>query len=213
MATEAQITQIERAIGDLQARKEHCCREIVTWRSYVRVIAENTGIVLSDWLENMQVGAARRGEQFTVEFSLPHDSSRYLDDRSSTLRDGSGNTWSNFEIKVTPPGKAESVEAAFYNLAILQPREAQALTSGQTATYFYSQYWLGTSNTFNTIIEKKLGSTPDKPLPQTSSDGYYRAYKDADNKIKVDVIRGDQYATNEYLALFFTQFVQRLEYS
>lgn len=213
MATEAQIQQVMRAIGDLEARKIHCCREIVTWRSYVRVIAEGTGIVLSDWLENMQVGTTRRGEPFTVEFALPHDSTKFFDNRS-----GNRNYMYNFRIDVSLPGYAAKAENTFLTEAITCPYDSAQ--NNRYCEYTISDGdWLYGGNKVATS-GLLLNSNPGTPLPQFNiynpgtrhthpADTYY-IYKDSTtNKIKINVRRRDQYAADEYLALFFTQFVQR----
>ena len=162
MATEAQIVQVERAIGDLQARKEHCCREIVTWRSYVRVIAQDTGIVLSDWLDNMQVGVTRRGEQFTVEFALPHDSSRYLDDRSS-YKAGEGNYNTAFAVRANIPGKVYLLEEIFLSRCISNANARPA------SLYNFDDYiktWTECPNSNSEILFTGLDY---RPLPAASN--------------------------------------------
>ena len=214
MATEAQIQQVERAIGDLQAMKQHCCREIVVWRSYVRVVAENTGIVLSDWLDNMQVGTPRRGEQFTVEFALPHDSTKFFDNRS-----GTGNNYkNNFRIDANMPGAASVAENLFLTNAIACPYDGTQSNSFCQYANISDGAWLRNPAGNAPVTSGLLYG--DNRLPQFNTNftsynfihpaNVYYIYKDSTtNKIKIDVKRRDQYAAGEYLALFFTQFVLR----
>lgn len=217
MATEAQIAQIERAIGDLQARKEHCCREIVTWRSYVRVIAQDTGIVVSDWLDNMQVGSARRGEQFTVEFALPLDGNRFVGETS--IPNGNPEStattpgfYSNLAVRVNEPGRTLQIENCLYARDV-------GVAKYNTTTYPFTMsngIWPCGSGDNTLILIKYNGDHQLLPIASnnTNAEGLYYIYKDQEtNKIKIDVKRLDQFAGNEYLALFFTQFVQRREYS
>lgn len=218
MATEDQIRQLWIDANDLEQRIDYCCRDIVVWKSYVRVIAENTDIVVSDWLDNVAVGTTRRGVPFTVEFALPHDSTKFFDDRSAN---GIAYTY-GFGISANVPGEATQAQEAFTNNAI---GCAYNNTTGNTYCKYNvanNGFWLREVGT-NSVLTRGLlqsNSSAPKPLPQYNNGQYqhgymtpenvYYMYKDStDNKIKIDVKRRDQFADGEYLALFFTQFVLR----
>lgn len=221
MATEAQIKALWEDINVLEQRVDYCCRDIVVWKTYTRIIAEDSGIVISDWLENAVMGTTRRGVPFTVEFSPTHDSSKYLDNRSSYSiyrQPYIGSKGANFTIAVNNPGSVNQVESNFLTKAVGQSADGVAPQGGSqdAGTFGYNNPgWTYIDNItkiiiWETFVDQNV-EVPTKPLPQLSSDGYYYAYKDTDNKIKIDVRRRDQYTINEYLALFFTQFVLKKE--
>lgn len=218
MATEDQIRQLWIDANDLEQRIDYCCRDIVVWKSYVRVIAESTNIVVSDWLDNVAVGTTRRGVPFTIEFALPHDSTKFFDNRS-----GNNNYVYGFRFDVNVPGSATLVQDAFTNNAIGCATDSDS--SPNNAKCYYGN---GTSGGWLTGIGASLltsgllysANGDPKSLPQYNDNrenrGYimpantYYIYKDfTDNKIKIDVKRRDQFRNGEYLALFFTQFVLR----
>lgn len=216
MATEDQIKQLWVDGTNLQNRINECCRDIVMWKSYVRVVAENTSIVVSDWLDNVAVGSTRRGLPFTMEFSLPHDSNKFFDDRSSPDNAGHINS---FNVHVTFPDTGVSTEEKISE--IVQCANDETVSSLCNFGHRTNGSWI-----WNTAISAPLtsglldGYSGSNPLPafntyNTSShyympSGYYYIYKDfTDNKIKIDVKRRDQFADGHYLALFFTQFVLR----
>lgn len=216
MATEDQIRQLWIDANDLEQRIDYCCRDIVVWKSYVRVIAEGTSIVMSDWLDNVAVGTTRRGMPFTIEFALPHDSTKFFDNRSSD------NYIYGFGISVNVPGKATQAQEVFTNNAI---GCAYNNTTGNTYCNYSvtsTGYWfreVGTNSPITGGLLNSNASSP-KPLPQynngnpnngfMSPENTYYMYKDStDNKIKIDVKRRDQFADGEYLALFWIQFVLR----
>lgn len=68
MATEDQILQLEQRYNEVQQIVDYCCRDIVVWKTFVRII-DSSGNVVSPYGENVVVGTARRGKPFTVTFS------------------------------------------------------------------------------------------------------------------------------------------------
>lgn len=126
MATEAQIQELERRYTDVEARRNYCCRDIVVWKTYTRIVSPD-GIVVSPFIDNVVVGTARRGMPFTITFSPKWDGTVYEDYRSRPPRDIAGNIdnaayWSNnFQINVIaennsagaiPAGATQSVREA-----------------------------------------------------------------------------------------------------
>lgn len=214
MATEAQIRLAEQAVNDLEARKNYCCRDIVTWKSYVRVIAEDTSIVMSDWLDNVAVGTTRRGMPFTVEFALPHDSTKFFDNRSGNRYHTHG-----FRFDVNLPSTSALAENVFINNAIgCYYDEGEPYCA--YANYGSIGTWLMKDG--SVLSSGLIYSNWQNPAPLPQFNMYienfsffhpanvYYIYKDTtDNKIKIDVKRRDQFRDGEYLALFFTQFVLR----
>ena len=218
MATEDQIRQLWIDANDLEQRIDYCCRDIVVWKSYVRVIAEGTNIVMSDWLDNVAVGTTRRGVPFTIEFALPHDSTKFFDNRS-----GNNQYQYGFRFDVNLPGSATLAQNAFTNNVIGCATDSDSSPNNAKCQYGNNSGggWLtGVGNAALTSGLLYSYGTYPKPLPQYNDNldnrGYfmpantYYMYKDStDNKIKIDVKRRDQFIDGEYLALFFTQFVLR----
>lgn len=218
MATEDQIRQLWIDANDLEQRIDYCCRDIVVWKSYVRVIAESTNIVVSDWLDNVAVGTTRRGMPFTIEFALPHDSTKFFDNRS-----GNNQYQYSFRFDVNMPGSATLAQDSFTNNVIGCTTDSTSSPNNAKCQYGNGSGgdWLrGVGNVPLTSGLFYSNNTNPKPLPQynvnnTSMNYYmpvntYYIYKDStDNKIKIDVKRRDQFRNGEYLALFFTQFVLR----
>lgn len=222
MATEDQIRQLWIDANDLEQRIDYCCRDIVVWKSYVRVIAEGTSIVMSDWFDNVAVGTTRRGVPFTVEFALPHDSAKFFDNRSNG-NDGSYFSMA-FNIQVNLPGNAVKAQTVFTNNAISCAYDSNSSPNNQYCNFgnIPNGAWLVNPNSGFKITSGLLipyRGYPS-PLPQYNINDVsihydhpantYYMYKDStDNKIKIDVKRRDQFRNGEYLALFFTQFVLR----
>ena len=199
MATEDQVQQLSQDIADLEKRNDYCCRDIVVWRSYVRVVAENTGIVISDWLDNYATGTSRRGRPFTVEFALPHDATKYLMDRSQPVSTVNY-MLRNFGFHISRTGEAQDAETIFYT-RVGQPFD---YSSSSVPSFTRTTAYLTSSG--NTKVE------PTGILPNVSSDGYYYFYKDStDNKIKIDVRINNKFGTNEYFAIFLAQFVLKAD--
>lgn len=113
MATEAQIQELERRYTDVEARRNYCCRDIVVWKTYTRIVSPD-GIIVSPFIDNVVVGTARRGMPFTITFTPKWDGTIYEDYRSRPPINERGSInndayWSNnFEIRVASASSIES---------------------------------------------------------------------------------------------------------
>lgn len=194
MATEDQVNQIALDIADLEQRNDNCCRDIVVWRSYVRVVAENTGIVVSDWLNHYNTGTARRGKPFTIEFSLPHDETKYYMNRSQPRSNYTSFLYA-FGFHINSSGKAAMADTVF------KTRIGQAFNGTSSPSFTESDDYLTNDGT-NSKLQ------PTGVLPAGSDNGYYYFYKDSTtNKIKIDVRIANKIGNNEYFCIALTQFV------
>lgn len=108
MATEDQIAELERRYTEVEARRNECCRDIVVWKSFTRIVSPD-GIVISPFVDNYMVGTARRGMPFTVTFSPAWKADLYEDYRSyptnyTGTNAGSNPFGNNFEIRIPNSG-------------------------------------------------------------------------------------------------------------
>lgn len=88
MATEAQVLAAWNATADLETEAIRCCKKMCVWETYVQIVRMNTntiasklpdsgGVIVSPFGHNRTSGVMRRGEIYTVDFSLPFDSNLY----------------------------------------------------------------------------------------------------------------------------------------
>lgn len=218
MATEDQILQLHQREAALQSRINYCCRDIVVWKTYLRIVEEKTGIVVSDFFDNMATGHARRGVPFTVYFSRPFDTSKFIMDRSASDRI---NYHYNFKITTTgtssTTGNTKGYEDGMTQM-LNDYYEDTTVING-----VYNSPWPKNVNSSSAnyqartnIIQPGNNSAVVKPLPQrvTERDNIYYVYLDStDNKIKIDILGKNQFqydsnfTTKAYDTFFATQWV------
>lgn len=234
MATEGQLLDIANRINDLQNRINYCCNDIVTWKTYVRVIAEGTSTVISDWDQNVVVGTTRKNNPFTVEFGLPLNSDSFYPNAS--IFGGSGDTYKRtpMHVKINLTGKASLCESALISNAMNMDidNDSGVTPEGRTRVafgyYYGNRVSAGSSNSqfpthgdvsqggLNTVLTVRIpnvgsldvSNIENNPFPIMSSDGKYRVYLDG-NTVKIDVLTKSHFAENDYVASFFIQYVLR----
>lgn len=229
MATEGQLLDIANRINDLQNRINYCCNDIVTWKTYVRVIAENTHVVVRDWDRYTVVGTTRKNNPFTVYFGLPLDTEKFYPNASM---------WGThpvyripMHIKVNLTGGASLCESLLISDAMNMDIESTqgvtpegrtrvgfALNRASNIDYSYFPTYSGNpNNPSNNPVTANIpiytdglseSEVENNPFPIVSSDAKYRVYLDGAT-VKVDVITKSHFAENDYVASFFIQYVLR----
>lgn len=230
MATEGQLLDIANRINDLQNRINYCCNDIVTWKTYVRVIIERTSTVIRDWDENVVVGTTRKNNPFTVYFGLPLNTEKFYPNASIYER-SSGITIYPMHVKVNVTGRASLCESFLISDAMNMDIDSiiGATPEGRTRVGFatnksgngsgsvFPTYGGNPNNSGNSNVTTNIpgytsnisqGAAENNPFPIMSSDGKYRVYLDG-NTVKVDVITKSHFAENDYVASFFIQYVLR----
>ena len=221
MATEDQVLELENRYVALEARRDYCCRDMVIWKTYTRVVS-STGMVVSNFNENVNTGIARRGYPYTVTFTPKWDASMYYDNRSG-WRVGWGG---GFEIRTvsltTTSGVGYQADQAQRELVDLllstaaSPKASEAV-SGNSSMNDITNLQGNTKY----ITTQRSSSQEPATLPQegtynnTSETGNFYIYRESDGTIAVDVLdrriyRGmEGYYPNDpaYLTVFCTQFV------
>ena len=230
MATEGQLLDIANRINDLQNRINYCCNDIVTWKTYVRVIAENSNTVMSDWDENVVVGTTRKNNPFTVYFGLPLDTEKFYPNASMWNDNNSDRAWMHVKVNIT--GRASLSESFLISDAMNmdidsingvtpegRKRVGFARNRLSNAGYsFFPTYSSNPNNPGNNSVTMNIPvytTTPaaeseieNNPFPILSSDNKYRVYLDG-STVKIDVITKSHFAENDYVASFFIQYVLR----
>lgn len=212
MATEAQIQELERRYTDVEARRNYCCRDIVVWKTYTRIVSPD-GIVVSNFIENVEVGTARRGMPFTVTFTPKFDANTFVDYRSMPSRVGSStvsnshNFTNNFEIRVvshsgTTSGANQitrekldyilinSSSSSVTNSNYTSIDDVREIYPGDTTSIYASS--LSTSITRNCSISdaETCGPLREFPVYTTyggSDGGHFYIYRQSDGTLTVDV--------------------------
>ena len=221
MATEDQILQLFNDAADLKSRINYCCRDIVMWKTYIRIVEEKTGIVVSDFFDNMASGMTKRGMPFTVEFARVFDESKFIMDRS--VSDRVGSDYKNFKIVTTGMNtshRANTKEIEDRLTLMLNDYYENTSVSDSAVNYHWpfslpSQY--GSGGEPSTILYVTSIVSNYRFLPQTVNkrDNLYHVYKDlTDNKIKIDIMGKNQFEYNitstpikAYDTVFVTQWV------
>lgn len=233
MATEAQIQELERRYTEVEARRNYCCRDIVVWKTYTRIISPD-GIVVSNFIDNVVVGTARRGMPFTVTFSPKWDGTTYEDYRSMPPNSPGTMVYSNnFQINVATNGSrpmdtTQSIREAIDYVLINSTSTSTSSNvnssfSDVRETYNGNQYQLSSYSvpiTRNCTIADADTCAPLRTFPvyttyNGNDGGNFYIYRQSDGTITVDVKDGTVYrgvqnaSPNDpaYLLVFFTQFV------
>ncbi len=230
MATEGQLLNVANRITDLQNRINYCCNDIVVWKTYVRVIAENTHTVISDWDENVVVGTTRKNNPFTVEFGLPLDAGKFYPNAS--MFNKISNERSFMHVKINTTGRASLAESFLISDAMnmdidsttgVTPEGRRRVAFARNITgdieySFFPTYGNNPNNPSNAFITMNIPpiysfrpsetEAESNPFPIMSKDGKYRIYLDG-GKVKIDVITKSHFAENDYVASFFIQYVLR----
>lgn len=231
MATEGQLLDIAERINDLQNRINYCCNDIVTWKTYVRIIAEGTHTVISDWDQNIVVGTTRKNNPFTVYFGVPFNTRLFYPNASIYKENGTTYEKTPMHVKINLTGKASLCESALISNAMnmdiddgsgFTPEGRYRVafgyaygnritaTSNDSAFPTYSGSGLDTPLTtripnVDTIIADEV---EDNPFPIMSSNSKYSIYLDGAT-VKIDVLTKSHFAENDYVASFFIQYVLR----
>lgn len=236
MATEAQIQELERRYTEVEARRNYCCRDIVVWKTYTRIVSPD-GIVISNFIDNVVVGTARRGMPFTVTFSPKWNGSLYEDYRSMPPNSSGNRIYSNnFQINVvsnyganpTATNATQSEREAIDYVLINSTSTSVSSNTNSSfndvrETYNGTQYLLSGYSvpiTRNCTITDADTCAPLRTFPVYTTyygndGGNFYIYRQSDGTITVDVkdrtvYRGVQNAYLDdpaHLLLFFTQFV------
>lgn len=236
MATEGQLLDIAERINDLQNRINYCCNDIVTWKTYVRIIAEGTHTVVSDWDQNVVVGTTRKNNPFTVYFGVPFNTTKFYPNASIYKENGTTYEKTPIHVKINLTGKASLCESALISNAMNMDidHESGRTPEGRLRVAFGYHYGnkagssidsqfpthgnlneggLNTTltiripNVYNTDFNND-NTIENNPFPIMSPDGKYRIYLDG-TTVKVDVITKSHFAENDYVASFFIQYVLR----
>ena len=234
MATEGQLLYIAERINDLQNRINYCCNDIATWKTYVRIIAEGTHTVVSDWDQNVVVGTTRKNNPFTVYFGVPFNTTKFYPNASIYKENGTTYEKTPMHVKINLTGKASLCESALISNAMnMDIDDANGFTpegryrvafgyaygnritttSANSAFPTHSNVAQGGLNTELTVRIPNVGTiiadeVENNPFPIISPDSKYRIYLDGAT-VKVDVITKSHFAENDYIASFFIQYVLR----
>lgn len=229
MATEGQLLDIANRINELQNRINYCCNDIVTWKTYVRVITEGTHIVVKDWDQNVVVGTTRKNNPFTVYFGLPFDTSKFYPNASIWKSGGGTSERTPMHVKINLTGKASLCESELISRAMNMdidynqgstPEGRSRVAFGyyygnRTGTSTNSQFPTNGSGLNTTLTVRipnvsilNVNDLENNPFPIMSSDGKYRIYLDG-STVKIDVLTKSHFAENDYVASFFIQYVLR----
>lgn len=95
MATEDQLLDLYNRTIDAEQNLTSCCKKLLVWEAYAQVVRLHTntlhkgnggvilpafsagGVVVSPFNQNKSVGFMRRGDDYTITFSLPWDDTLY----------------------------------------------------------------------------------------------------------------------------------------
>lgn len=233
MATEGQLLNIAERINDLQNRINYCCNDIVTWKTYVRIIAEGTNTVVRDWDRYVVVGTTRKNNPFTVYFGVPLNPMLFYPNVSIWNANGSTYEKTPMHVKINLTGKASLCESALISNAMnmdidhengFTPEGRQRVAfgyhygnrAGDSADSRFPTHGNTSQGGLNTTLTVRIPNVSyttgddieDNPFPIISPDGKYRVYLDGAT-VKVDVITKSHFAENDYVASFFIQYVLR----
>ena len=212
MATEDQLMALENRATALQRRINECCRDLCIWKTYLRIVEEKTGLVVSDFFDNMKVGHTRRGVPFTVEFAREFDESKFIMNRSASDRVGA--QYINFRITTTGNGSNGKTTCFENGMRLMQDDYYENSTAPITGMWPKSSCatTIGPLSITN-ILNISNNSVSTRSLPQTitARDNIYHVYLDqTDNKIKIDILGKNQFeygTESAYDTFFATQWV------
>lgn len=219
MATEAQIQELERRYTEVEARRNYCCRDIVVWKTYTRIVSPD-GIVVSNFIENVEVGTARRGMPFTVTFTPKFDANTFVDYRSTHFKTGGQSVpdiapfTNNFEIRVSsiPSGNSSGIVqgdrekldyilinssstalTSNYNSSFMDVKESYPGESGVTPVANHSRSITRECSISNAETCGPLREFPVYTTYGGTDGGHFYIYRQNDGTITVDVKDGTVY--------------------
>lgn len=219
MATEAQIQEIKEKIMEIDSRRNYCCRDIVVWHSYVRIVDTNRNVI-SPFIDNMAVGTARRGIPFTVTFNPKWSADKFMPfSTSGNNEEGyNGDGGRSFLINVntynTNTTYSQQSQREIVDKDIKNSLSVQTSSANNAAMYDIAY----TNNSYVTNLTVYCNkSIEDCGLPQYGKDKHFYIYMKEDGTLSVDVLARFFYGGVEnynldnpsYLGVFWTQFVLR----